>query len=237
MRLLGVDTATEACSVALWQDGELLSRFEVAGRRHSERVLPMIEEVLAEAEIGKSQLDGFVAGVGPGSFVGVRVGVGLIKGLALALDRPCVGASSLELLARGAANKPGGPDAQIAVAIDARMAEVYFSAYTLGQDQQLCELSAPQVCPPEAIALSEAAVWRLAGTGWDAYPAARQQLPAQYQSAAAAVLLPNIADGMAAAAQAIEQGAVELDAAHLEPCYLRNRIALTLQEQQAQRQR
>lgn len=236
MRLLGVDTATEACSVALWQDGALLSRCELAGRRHSEMLLPMIGELLAEAAVAKSQLDGLVAGVGPGSFVGVRVGVGLIKGMAMALDRPCVGASSLELLARGAASQQLGDTRHAAVAIDARMSEVYFAQYLMDSDGRLTELSAPQVCPPTEVVVSPDAGC-LGGTGWDAYPAARQQLPEALRSIEVAALLPNIADGMATAAQAISAAPSRFDAAQLEPCYLRNRIALTLQEQQAQRQR
>ena len=93
--LLGLDTATEACSVAVWQDGELTSRFENVGRHHSEKLLPMVQSVLDEAGCRLADIDAFACGVGPGSFVGVRVGVGVVKGMALALARPCVAVSSL----------------------------------------------------------------------------------------------------------------------------------------------
>ena len=84
MKLFALDTATEACSVALWLDGETVERFEVAGRDHTQRLPAMAKALMAEAGLRWSQLDGLVCGTGPGSFAGVRIGVAYTQGLALA---------------------------------------------------------------------------------------------------------------------------------------------------------
>jgi tRNA threonylcarbamoyladenosine biosynthesis protein TsaB len=99
MKVLGIDTATEACSVALWQDGAISKRFAHAGRSHSELLRPMVAEVLAEAGLRVADIDAFAGGIGPGSFAGLRIGVAFVQGLAAAHDRPVVAVTSLELLA------------------------------------------------------------------------------------------------------------------------------------------
>ena len=99
MKLLAFETSTEACSVALWLDGEVRERFEVAPRRHAELALPWADALLAEAGVAKSQLDAIAVSRGPGAFTGVRLGVALAQGIALALDRPAVPVSTLAALA------------------------------------------------------------------------------------------------------------------------------------------
>ena len=88
MRLLAIETATEACSVAVWIDGHVHERFEIAPRRHAELTLPWAEQLLVEAGVAKSQLDAIAVGRGPGAFTGVRLAIALAQGIALALDRP-----------------------------------------------------------------------------------------------------------------------------------------------------
>ena len=101
--MLAIETSTEACSVALWIDGEVRERFEIAPRRHTELVLPWAGELLAEAGISKSQLDAIAVGRGPGAFTGVRLAVALVQGMALALDLPVLPVSTLAALALPAA--------------------------------------------------------------------------------------------------------------------------------------
>src|SRR5690606_19412942 len=123
MKLLAFETSTEACSVALWLDGEVRERHERAPRRHAELALPWAEALLAEAGVAKSALDAIAVGRGPGAFTGVRLGIALAQGIALALDRPVVPVSTLLALAA-----PVAGDCVIA-AIDARMGEVYLGAF------------------------------------------------------------------------------------------------------------
>ena len=106
MKLLAFETATEACSVALWLDGEVRERFELAPRRHAELALPWAEQLLAEAGIAKPQLDAIAVGRGPGAFTGVRLAIALGQGIALALDRPLLPVSTLAVLAMRAAPGP-----------------------------------------------------------------------------------------------------------------------------------
>lgn len=229
--ILGLDTATEACSVALWRDSALIRRFENVGRHHSEQLLPMVQSVLDEADCSLAEIDAFACGVGPGSFVGVRVGVGVVKGMALALDRPCIAVSSLELLARAVDRNAGDT---IAVAIDARMSELYFAAYRRGTDDQLECIEAPRVCPPDALPLSVAQATAV-GTGWAAYPQALACGAVRRADGVADADLPDIAAGMAVAADRVSSGIGLISAAELEPVYLRNQIALTLEEQRKAR--
>ena len=99
MKLLAFETATEACSIAVYVDGEVRERFEVAPRRHAELALPWAEQLLAEAGIARAQLDAIALSRGPGAFTGVRLAIALAQGIALALDRPLLPVSTLAVLA------------------------------------------------------------------------------------------------------------------------------------------
>ena len=105
MKLLAFETATEACSVALYLDGEVHERFDIAPRRHAELSLPWADALLAETGLARSQLDAIAVGRGPGAFTGVRLAIALAQGIALALDRPVVPVSTLAVLAAGAPGK------------------------------------------------------------------------------------------------------------------------------------
>ncbi len=231
MKLLAVDTATEACSVALWLDGELRERHAVVVREHAARLPEMLAALLAECGVSLAQLDGIACGVGPGSFAGVRIGVGFVKGLAMGLDRPVVAVSSLAMLAQGAIRRHGA--AQVLAAIDARMNEVYFGVYEARDGlarRRGEEIVAPAAGLPGGLAGSYAA----AGSGWQAYGAALHERLAAELSTVDGEALPNAADALALAAPEFAAGRV-LDGAALLPVYLRNRVALTTAEQQAAR--
>lgn len=123
-RILAIDTATEACSVALWNNGEKHALFEICPREHTQRILPMVQQVLAESGVTLNQLDALAFGRGPGSFTGVRIGIGIAQGLAMGAELPMIGVSTLATMAQGAFRVTGAT--QVLAAIDARMGEVYW---------------------------------------------------------------------------------------------------------------
>ncbi len=147
--LLALDTATEACSVALLHDGKVLSHYEVIPRLHAQRLLPMIKTLMAEAGIAMSALDAIAFGRGPGAFTGVRIAIGVVQGLAFALERPVLPVSNLAVLAQRAWREHGV--SQVASAIDARMDEVYWGCYheTAGEMRLLGDeaVMAPELAP------------------------------------------------------------------------------------------
>lgn len=231
MRLLAIDTSTEACSAALWLDGEVRERYEISGRDHTQKLMPQVASLLAESEISFKQLDGIVCGHGPGSFAGVRIGVGYVKGLGLALDRPVLGVSSLAMLALRAAREYNAT--QLLSAIDARMNEVYFGAFEV-IDGKLRELMPEFVAAPASIPPMRPGRWLAAGTGWGTY---REALSTAVNVDLIQVLpeaLPHAGDALLLAAPEFAAGrAVNADV--LTPVYLRNKVALTLVEQAALR--
>ncbi len=167
MKLLAVETTTDACSAATLVGEEIVERYEIAPRGHAGLILPMIEAVLAEAGIGLAELDALAFGRGPGSFTGVRVGTGVVQGIALARDLPVVPVSTLAAIARGMALDL--EVARVAVAMDARMGEVYWGAYEVGGDGVPVLQGEERVCAPGAVPLPEGGGWQGTGSGWDAH--------------------------------------------------------------------
>jgi tRNA threonylcarbamoyladenosine biosynthesis protein TsaB len=233
MKLLALDTATEACSVALAIDGAVRGEYVVAGRSHTQLLMPMVHALMREAGVGFAQLDAIACGIGPGSFAGVRIGVGVVKGLALALNKPVVGVSSLEALAYPALQ--AGP-APVLCAIDARMNEVYWAAYRVGDDGLPVAVVAPRVCAPDAVAPVGEGPWAAVGSGWGPYAEPLQTACAARLERMDAKALPDARDVAAIGLVRLSQGC-GIDADALAPAYLRNKVALTLSEQQALRQR
>ena len=162
MKLLAIETATEACSVAVHVDGTVIERFEIAPRRHAELTLPWAGQLLAEAGISRRQLDAVAISRGPGAFTGVRLAIAIAQGIALAIDRPLLAVSTLQALALRA---PVGQQ-QVLAAIDARMGEVYAGRFACA-DGQWQAIDAEQVMPPQALAL-EGQGWFGVGTGFAA---------------------------------------------------------------------
>lgn len=216
--LLALDTSTEACSVALLHEQRVLVRHEVIPRLHAQRLLPMIGEILAEAGIAMSALDAIAFGRGPGAFTGVRIAIGVVQGLAFALQRPVLPISDLAVLAQRAHREHAAR--QVATAIDARMDEVYWGCYRL-EDGEMRLAGAEAVLPPERVELPRAAEgdWFGAGTGWG-YAARLPVTP----TALDASLLPHAEDLLALARFAWARGeGVDADAA--QPVYLRDNVA------------
>lgn len=233
--LLAFETSTEACSVALWCDGEVRERFEVAPRRHAELALPWADALLAEGGVARAQIDAIAVGRGPGAFTGVRLAIAIAQGIALALDRPIVPVSTLAALA----SQAGGDAADgvpLLASIDARMDEVYAGAF-VREGESVRELGDEWLGAPAAFELPDhPGQWRGAGTGFAALGGTLADALRPRFDAIDARALPHAADIAMLAAPAFLRGeAVAPEAA--EPAYLRNRVALTLAEQAAARAR
>ena len=228
MKLLALETATEACSIALYLDGEIIERHEIAPRLHAEYALPWAEALLAEAGIAKSQLVAIAISRGPGAFTGVRLAIALAQRIALALDKPVLAISTLQAIAAQAQGE------RILAAIDARMGEVYVGAFAR-KDGELTAISTEIVCAPEAVTLpGDEGGWHGIGTGFAAADGVLQQhLQAQLASVDAGAL-PHAADVARLAVAAYARGEA-LAPERVEPAYLRNNVALTLEEQKALR--
>lgn len=249
MNLLAFELSTEACSVAIWVDGDVRERHEIAPRRHAELALPWAEALLADAGIARSQLDAIAVGRGPGAFTGVRLGVAIAQGIALALDRPAVPVSTLAALAMRAVHSSlpppragegwgGGDGTHVLAAIDARMNEVYVARYRLAIEHGALwptPAGDEQVLPPDAVPLPDAGDgWCGVGTGFGALGGVLQaRLPSGWR-AVDAEALPHAADVARLAHVALLRGEA-VAPEKLEPAYLRNQVALTLVEQQALR--
>jgi len=230
VKLLALDTATENCSAALWIDGDVTSRGALLGRGHAEHILPMIDELLAEAGLALGRLDAIAFGRGPGAFTGVRIAVSIAQGLAFGAGLPAVPISDLAALGARALERalaePGAAGAAEAlVALDARMGEVYQGR--VRPDAQLgVALLEEGLAPPAAAfaaPLAQGIVRVGAGHGFSAYPA----LGARLAGSLAAVwpeLLPRAEEIAALGVLAFKAGlAVAAEAA--APVYLRDQVA------------
>ncbi|KMJ44757.1 hypothetical protein AB204_12535 [Xenorhabdus khoisanae] len=221
MRILAIDTATEACSVALWNEGVVEAQFEISPREHTQRILPMVRDVLSKGNLSLQQLNALAFGRGPGSFTGVRIGVGIAQGLALGAELPMLGVSSLKTMAQGAFRLKGATN--VLVAIDARMGEIYWGQYSRNSQGEWQGDETEAVLKPEqaqAIMSSLSGEWAIAGTGWEAYP---QLLDSHLTLVASEITLPHAEDMLPLAIRMWEAGEAT-SVEHAEPVYLRNEV-------------
>ena len=222
-RILAIDTATEACSVALYDQGETLAHFELCAREHTQRILPLVQQILAEAGLSLKQLDALAFGRGPGSFTGVRIGIGIAQGLSLGAELPLLPVSTLLTMAQGAYRQTGAE--QVLAAIDARMGEVYWGEFTRNtQGVWSGENTETVIKPEQLLARTVERHGRLAtvGTGWEAYPHLLGESPAA-DLFDGKMLLPQAEDMLPLALQLWENG-IRVNPEDAEPTYLRNEV-------------
>jgi len=219
MNILIIDTATEACSVALEVNQQIFHRFEVCPQQHSQRILPMIDEVLKEAKVTLQELDYLAFGRGPGSFTGVRIATGVLQGLALGTGHKVVGISTLAAMAQQAYEQ--NKSEQVTAAIDARMSEVYFGQYQL-QQNVMTLVGEEQVLPPEqgAAILKNSPKMLGVGTGWQAYP----ELNAETNTEVLADILYPSALYMLPLAMALIANGQAVEVEQIQPVYLRDKV-------------
>lgn len=222
MKILALDTSTEYCSVALWHDGALDARDELAGQRHSQRLLPMAGELLRHHGLDVKDLDGIAFGQGPGSFTGLRIACGVTQGLAFGAGLSVVGVSTLLALAEAARAE------RAVCCIDARMGEIYHAAYARNgpkwEPVHAPGLYAPAEAPP-----LPAGSWIGCGSGFAAHGTVLQQLYAGRLSAIMPDVFPHARDIARLAVLEFEAGRA-VAPEHAVPVYIRDKVALKTSE-------
>lgn len=222
MRLLAIETATEACSVALMLDDRVVERHTREPRAHAERVLKMIEDCLDEAGTSLDGLDALAFGRGPGSFTGVRIATGVVQGLALGTGLPVVPVSTLAGYAVAAWRESRGEATQVAVAVDARMGECYWGCYLVSDDGVAAPVGEEVVVSPEDVPAPEEGAWRGIGSGWEAFPGLVSSMP--WVRVGPAAVLPTARDLLATGMHRFAGGKA-VPAERALPVYLREKVA------------
>lgn len=219
MKVLAIDTATERCSVALRVDGQVLSRSIDTARGHADNILPLLDELLREAQLTLSDLNGIAYGRGPGSFTGVRIAVGVVQGLAFGADLPTVGISNLAAVAQQISQ----PADRVLVCMDARMGEVYWSVFDCDRHSGLVVAAAPEhVAPPDSVQVAAGRITALAGTGFGAHP----QLSTRFGHIPVhPTLLPRAEDIALLGEPELAAGRGK-PATQAQPVYLRDQVAI-----------
>jgi tRNA threonylcarbamoyladenosine biosynthesis protein TsaB len=212
MRFAAIETSTEWCSVALWLDGEILSVEERAGHSHSERVLPMLDRIAAQAGVPLASLEAAAFGAGPGSFTGLRIACGIAQGIAHARGIPAIGVSTLEAIAEESGEE------RVLACLDARMREVYCSAHER-RDGNWHEVIPVSCTAPTGVPTPPGKGWVGCGNGFAAYGpmGCAKVMPDIHPTAMAIARLaaPRLAAGRG------------LDAALAVPVYVRDKVAFT----------
>lgn len=173
MKILALDSSTEACSVALLLDGEVRLRCVLTERSHAELILPMVDGLLADAGIAVAGLDGLAFGCGPGAFTGLRIACGVVQGLALGAGLRVAPISSLAAVAE---QVPLADGETVLVCNDARMGEVYSGTYRRAASGAVETVVAEAVSPPERIPGLAETIGHAAGNGLNRYPELRRRL-------------------------------------------------------------
>ncbi len=221
MNILALDTCTESCSAALLYKGEIIERVENTQRGHSELILGMMDQLFKEAGTSISAIDAIAFGRGPGSFTGVRVCVGVTQGVAFARDIPVIPVSSLAAVAQGASDR--FDSSHIAVAMDARMGEIYCASYHR-EDGLVNIVNEERVCPPEQFKPENDQPWIGAGTGWGEYETLLREQFSDNLTQVVIDCYPRARDIIKLAQFEAECGRM-ISAEKALPVYLRNNVA------------
>ncbi len=222
LKILAIDTSTEACSAALLIGDEVRERFEIAPRRHGELILRMIDELLCETGLTLTSLTGRACGRGPGSVPGVRIAAGGSHGLARGAGLGVAPISTLAALAQGAHRQTGSR--QVLSVIDARMGEVYWGIYALDASGYMCATQPECVARPAGVPLPETGRWFAVGSGWSDHGEALRERLGERLGDADPYQHPSARDVALLGAQAFRQGDI-VAAEQALPVYLRDRVA------------
>ncbi|NNM59864.1 MAG: tRNA (adenosine(37)-N6)-threonylcarbamoyltransferase complex dimerization subunit type 1 TsaB [Legionellales bacterium] len=217
MNILAFDTTGESCSVAIKTAEHCFEKINHEPRKQAERLLPMIDDLLVQANLQRSDLDGLALTHGPGAFTGVRIAIAAAQGIAYALDLPVVTVSTLAALAQGAHRKFGWK--QVLSALDARMGEVYWGAYQADDSGLMQSVHSDAIGSPSQVHIVDEprTGWYGAGSGWGVY---LDQLPPVNVSH---VLTVEAFDIITLALPLLKSGH-SLTAEEIKPVYLRNKV-------------
>ncbi len=229
MNILALDTCTESCSAALLYKGQLFEQSVMTQRGHSDLILGMMDTLFNQANASLADVDVLAFGRGPGSFTGVRVGVGVAQGIAYARELPVVPVSTLAAVAQDVA--ASSPTDYIAVAIDARMGEIYCASYQVS-DGTVHLLDKERVCPPEEFHPFNSEQWFGVGTGWSEYKDQLSQNFTEHLAGMSAEHYPQAVNIISLAQHDIAADRT-VSAEHALPVYLRNNVAKKKGEQHA----
>jgi tRNA threonylcarbamoyladenosine biosynthesis protein TsaB len=223
MKLLAVETATEACSAALYLDGEVIERYQVSPRDHAQLILPMVDGLMREAGLNLADLDALAFGCGPGSFTGVRIATGVIHGIALGADLRVVPVSTLAAVAQEFFDRNGERYGNAFIAMDARMGEIYFAVYRRDAAGFAELVGEEKVTPAESIVFPDVSGAGI-GTGWGSY---REALADKLAGRVGMIETDNLPRAGAVArlgARGYAEG-LAVDVEDAQPVYLRNKVA------------
>lgn len=231
MKILAIETATDACSAALQVDQECTVEYQLAPRQHTQLILPMVDSLLARAQLSLQQLDAIAFGCGPGAFTGLRIAAGVTQGLGLAADLPVIPVSTLAAMAQQAGLHY--QSTAVLAALDARIGEVYWGRYQLIDGRASLQGEEQVIRPDQLKALPENS-WVAVGSGWDVYgDTLRGKVKGE---------LAHLDAQLTPSAEFIAQlAAFEYQAGHVlpveaaQPVYLRNKVADTIREREARK--
>lgn len=226
--LLAMDTGGERSSVALLRNGGLIAGEQADDPREQSRLLlPWIDRLMSGAGIGPAAIDAVAVAIGPGAFTGIRLGLSVAQGLALAWSRPLRPVSSLAGLAWLGRAQP----LPVLAVLDARMGEVYAGWYRADGAGGMVPLGPERLCRPEEIDAAPAqGGWLVAGSGWPVYGASWCGSLGEPRE----VLALGSAGATAIGALAAHAGScLDRDPAAVDPAYLRDKVALTTAERRA----
>lgn len=219
MKLLALDTSTEACSAALFIDGEISQRFEITPKAHTKLLLPMIDSLLAEAELNLSQLHALAFGCGPGSFTGLRIATGVVQGLAFGADLPVVPVSTLAALAQQFL-----PPLAF-VATDARIGEIFWGVYQRNTNGFMELVGKETVLPVSHIEFPTQSALGI-GSGWRVYKDELLARTDNFVSEIESDVLPQSSLIAKLGVYGFQCG-LAVAAEHAQPVYLRDKVAQT----------
>lgn len=222
LKILAIETTTEACSAALLHREIIQERYQLAPRQQTRLILPMVESLLDEAALKQRDLDAIAFCPGPGSFTGSRIGASIVQAIAFVTDIPVVLVSSLQCLAQGAYRECQAK--QVLAAIDARMNEVYWASYQLNAEEGIMsEVDTEQLVAPEQMPLIGVSHFVGIGSAWDNY---YKILAAQFKNQLQLWLpqrYPRAYDVAVLAARAFQKGRF-VSAEEALPVYLREKV-------------